>query len=152
MYYINDSCTCIRAWLLHALSKQSCKAIVRERAYSDSICTIDVTPWGLASLACVFREIGHLRKDFHCARAVRRLLKSEKCTSDKKIAYGEGLGTRLAMSYGALQNGMMGRPFSASVVYGVGARFPETYTTVVRVVARAGDVRNYIIAALLACQ
>ena len=75
------SCTCIRAWLLHALSKQY-KAIVRERAYSDSICT---TPWGLASLACVFREIGSssLSEDFHCARAVRRLLKvtkSEKCT------------------------------------------------------------------------
>ena len=75
-------------------SKRSCKAIVRERAYSDSICTIDVTPWGLASLACVFREIGHLRKDFHCARAVRRLLKvtkSEKCTSDKKSHTGEHL-------------------------------------------------------------
>ena len=56
--YMYTSCTCIRAWLLHALSKQSCKAIVRERAYSDSICTIDVTPWGFASLACVFREIG----------------------------------------------------------------------------------------------
>ena len=47
-----------RAWLPPELSKQSCKAIVRERAYSDSICTIDVTPWGLASLACVLREIG----------------------------------------------------------------------------------------------
>ena len=54
--YMYTSCTCIRAWLLHALSKQSCKAIARERAYSDSICTIDVTPRGLASLACVFRE------------------------------------------------------------------------------------------------
>ena len=80
-------------WLLHALSKQSCKAIVRERAYSGSICTIDVTPWGLASLACVLRDpcmdrLEHAnRSDFHCARAVRRLLKvtkSEKCTSDKK--------------------------------------------------------------------
>ena len=64
--------TCIRAWLLHALSKQSCKAIV---TYSDSICTIDVTPWGLASLACV-RSVTYA--DFHCARAVRRLLKVTK--------------------------------------------------------------------------
>ena len=56
LYRYIATCTCIRAWLLHALSKQSCKAVVRERAYSDSICTIDVTPWGLASLACVLRD------------------------------------------------------------------------------------------------
>ena len=91
--FIHHVYTCIRAWLLHALSKQSCKAIVRERAYSDSmICTIDVTPWGLASLACVFREIGSstlLRKNFHCARAVRRLLKVPKSVRQiKKIAHG----------------------------------------------------------------
>ena len=47
--------------------------------------TIDVTPWGLLRAWPVSSEIH--RSDFHCARAVRRLLKvtkSEKCTSDKK--------------------------------------------------------------------
>ena len=90
------SCTCIRAWLLPALSKQSCKAIVREQAYSDSICTIDVTPWGLASLACVLREIGSSTQiDQRLSLRTRststlKVTKSEKCTSDKFIEYNVG--------------------------------------------------------------
>ena len=48
--------TCIKAWLLPELSKQSCKAIVRELAYSDSVCTIDFTPWGFA---CIHEASDH---------------------------------------------------------------------------------------------
>ena len=96
--YMYTSCTCIRARLLPALSKQSCKAIVRERGYSDS--TIDVTPWGLASLACVLREIGSSTQiDQRLSlrtrsTSTRKVTKSEKCTSDKKSHTGSVLFTR----------------------------------------------------------
>ena len=99
------SCTCIRAWLLHALSKQSCKAIARERVYSDSIlhyrCYTFAWPVSLERSA---RAHFYARLSLRTRRLLK-VTKSQKCSLETRPSPSSAIIITLTFepyrSYGA---------------------------------------------------